>query len=247
MTGVSPIADPTVYPGAPVGFSCLLTHDDVWPLEIGPDGWLVDFSGERFDVEAALDRLGAAPMAERTPVLAVGSNASAAQLRRKWAGEAHMAVPLTWVDVTGLGVGFSAHVSKAGYVPYAPLKSTGVSARFVVSWLTSAEVAVLDATEPNYVPTVLDGAAFPAVLENGQGLKSFTVYRGRWGVICGEDGAPVPAGSQEAALALLAGFGRYTNAVFGSDEALRASATKFLTGSAGPDGFADPLPDRKSM
>lgn len=212
---LAPIDNPQAYPGAPLPGSCVLTSADTWGLELdyigeAPDPvwparapWRTTRDGGR-DVDELLADLGAEPMAARVPVLAIGSNASAAQLRRKFAGLDHWAVPVTLADVTGLGVAYSAHVSRPGYIPWAPYATDDSrAALYRVTWLTASEVEVLDATEPNYAPTVL-GDGHRVWLESGQDLGGVVVYAGRWGVVADEGGRVIPAGGQREALALLA-------------------------------------------
>lgn len=211
---LAPIDNPETYPGAPLAGSCVLTSANEWGLELDYIGeapnpvwparapWRV--VGDGRDVDELLADLGAEPMAARVPVLAIGSNASAAQLRRKFAGIQDWAVPVTLAVVTGLGVAHSAHVSRPGYIPWAPYATDDTrAALYRVTWLTASEVEVLDATEPNYVPTVL-GDEHQVWLESGQTLGGVVVYAGRWGVVADDGGRIIPAGSQREALALLA-------------------------------------------
>ncbi|GAB3226480.1 hypothetical protein GCM10027447_16700 [Glycomyces halotolerans] len=233
----SPIADPATYPGTPVPGSCIVTHDAIISMRVEPEGWTVDLDGKRLDVDSALGRLnGAAPLSERKPVLAIGSNASSGQLRRKWREDPKLAVPVTTARTTGIGVGFSAHVSRAGYVPYAPMLASGLETAYVALWLTSDEVDDLNVTEPNYHPTWIDGTAFPAVLESGQRLSEYLLYRSKWGVLADSEGVPIPAASQGTALEFIASIAS-SNTELGSDSELRAAASARLAAQAVDDGF----------
>jgi hypothetical protein len=212
VSQLAPIDNPEAYPGAPLQDSCVLTSADVWSLKLDHIGEAPDpvwparspwHVADGRDVDELLLDLGAEPMDSRVPVLAIGSNASAAQLRRKFAGLDHWAVPVTLADVTNLGVAYSAHVSRPGYVPWAPYATgDGRAAQYRITWLTTSEVEVLDATEPNYAPTML-GDGHRVWLESGQGLGNVAVYAGRWGVIADADGHVIPAASQREALTLL--------------------------------------------
>lgn len=250
MSQLAPIDNPEAYPGAPLPGSGVLTSADMWGLELefigeAPDPvwparspWRVARDGR--DIDELLLDLGAEPMASRVPVLAIGSNASAAQLRRKFAGLDHWAVPVTLADVTGLGVAYSAHVSRPGYVPWAPYATEdGRAALYRITWLTASEVEVLDATEPNYAPTTLTDD-HRVWLESGQGLGNVAVYAGRWGVVADDDGHVIPAGSQREALALLADV---LGADLGHDELAasaeaRERASKALRTRAVGDGLS---------
>jgi hypothetical protein len=115
--------------------------------------WLVRLSeGEDRPLDQVLLEHDAAPIAGRIPVLAVGSNAVPAQVRRKLVTRGLSAmVPITAVEVDGLSVGVSAHVSRAGYVPAAPVPDP--SAKNVplwVTWLARDQLLAMDETEPNY-------------------------------------------------------------------------------------------------
>ncbi len=142
-----------------------LTYPGTWPTG---SGMLVD---GRFDTlePAGMDRFLRARnlpvLADRQPLLAVGSNAAPAQLRTKFsrAGYAGQVVPMTLVEVRGLVPGVSAHVSRPGFVPATPVPTAGTSSLFVV-WLTPDQLAIVDATEPSYDRVPL-GAEFPVSAE----------------------------------------------------------------------------------
>ncbi|WP_289017394.1 hypothetical protein [uncultured Ornithinimicrobium sp.] len=96
----------------------------------------------------------------RTPVVAVGSNASPTVLRAKLGGLLGTGLPMTLTRVEGLQIGHSAHVSARGYVAAAPVRArpgTDVGAgTFVVCWFDQAQLARVDGTEPNYRRVRLD-------------------------------------------------------------------------------------------
>src|ERR1035438_9340912 len=146
-SGVDPLTAPLTYPGQPPRRPALLvTGTEIfgiqplraaalgqWPVEsagdAAPDGGPgSDGTGSDRPVRAykPLDRFlrdqGVPPLARRTPILSVGSNASPAQIRRKMANAGlRLVVPITRVQVHGLVAGVSAHVSKPGYVPATPV------------------------------------------------------------------------------------------------------------------------------
>jgi hypothetical protein len=123
----------------------------------------------------------------RTPVAAVGSNASPAVLVRKLAAMGSGEVVLEVRELAGVRVGHSAHVSPGGYIPAAPYVGEG-GTRLVVGWFDQQQLALLDATEPNYLRRRL-----------GAGVD---VYVSRWGVVA-VAGAPVPLTSQQQLLTRL--------------------------------------------
>jgi hypothetical protein len=120
-------------------------------------------------------------------VAAVGSNASPAVLARKLSSLREGWVALEPADLAGVQVGHSAHVSAGGYVPAAPYRWPGTAA-VVVGWFDDRQLALLDATEPNYVRRRLE--------------LGVEVYVSRWGVVALE-GRPVPLMGQAELLHLL--------------------------------------------
>lgn len=135
--------EPWTYPGVPVTSGGLLHQ-----------GHLTDLGDD--DVDDALVAAGVPGLADRTCVAGVGSNASAVVLHRKLAAhDVPTTVPLRPVEVTGLGVGFSAHVSRPGFIPCAPFRAPGETVLLVAAWLDERQLACVDATEPTYVRTRL--------------------------------------------------------------------------------------------
>ena len=91
------------------------------------------------------------------PVLAYGSNASPAVLRRKLGATAAEVVARP-VALRDTDVVYSAHISPHGAIPATLVPSPGTE---VDAWLLAippAAVAVLDATEPNYTREAFAGA-----------------------------------------------------------------------------------------
>ncbi|NRQ39558.1 hypothetical protein HII36_48180 [Nonomuraea sp. NN258] len=184
-----PMARPLTYPGRLPGTSGVLVGDRFVPLRpvagAPPERWRAD----RERLGDLLGRLGRAPMTARHPVVAVGSNASPAQLRRKYAGRpAGPVLPMTLAVVPGLAPGVSAHVSRWGYVPAAPIEAPGESWRLFVLWPDDDELAALDATEPNYLRLPLPSRSGPVTAESGAPLPPCSVYVGRHGCLAGADG-----------------------------------------------------------
>jgi hypothetical protein len=137
---------------------------------------------------AALDEVlaaaGAAPMRSRRPVVAYGSNADPAVLRRKLAGAAASPVaPLRTARLGGARPAVSAHVSAPGYLPAGVAAADGCTLTVVVAWLDPGQRRALDATEPNYSPVRLDDRAHPVTTDDGAPVPAVTVYDTRHGVL----------------------------------------------------------------
>ncbi|MFD5648069.1 hypothetical protein [Streptomyces sp. NPDC127039] len=174
LAGV-PREEPLLYPGA-------------WPRESG----LLD--GDRL---LPLDRPAYDEEDGRVPVLAIGSNASPAQLRHKMAEFGiDSPIPMVRSRVTGLDIGVSAHVSRMGYVSASPVGAPGTVRELFVLWLDAEQLAVIDASEG--VPMAggnFDRVWLPAPdvrVESGDGsvLAGAYAYVNRHGVLHDGTGAP---------------------------------------------------------
>jgi hypothetical protein len=141
----------------------------------------------RWDSEGFVVQPGGADLRGRTPVAAIGSNAAPAVVARKLAALGSGWVAMEPRALSGVRVGHSAHVSVQGYVPAAPYVAAG-TVRTVVGWFDDDQLALLDATEPNYLRRRLDAGV--------------DVYASRWGVVA-VDGVPVPLTGQTELLRLL--------------------------------------------
>ncbi|MCI3275241.1 hypothetical protein [Streptomyces cylindrosporus] len=168
----APLDHPLLYPGA-------------WPAESG----LLD--GDRL---LPLDRL---VHEDRTPVLAVGSNACPGQLRRKMAEFGIVSpIPMVRTRVTGIDIGVSAHVSRLGYVSASPFESPGTVRELFVTWLDAEQLAVIDASEGvplpegNYRRAWLPSADVRIESADGAVLPGAFVYVNRRGVLHDGTGAP---------------------------------------------------------
>ena len=123
---------------------------------------------------AALDAWQAARgggFAERTALLAVGSNAYPRQLFDKFAGQpcAEHRIITVPVQLAGCGVAFCPLLSRRGYVPVTPAQRAGRIERTWLQWLTDAQLARVRETEgPRYA--LVGGAPLAAALRLPDGL-----------------------------------------------------------------------------
>ena len=141
------------------------------------------------------------PLPGGAPLLAYGANASPRALRAKLGADARVAALAG--RLRGWRVVHSAHVSPYGAVPATLLADPAGDEPVHV--LLGADLAVLDATEPNYVRRALDVDL--DVVGLGR-LASVEAYVSRWGALR-VDGAPVALGAlaQDALVAALRGVG----------------------------------------
>ncbi|PAZ15724.1 hypothetical protein CLM62_13110 [Streptomyces sp. SA15] len=182
-----------------------LLYPGTWPRESG----LLD--GDRL---LPLDLL---VHEDRVPVLAVGSNASPAQLRHKMA-EFGIASPIPMVKarVTGIDVGVSAHVSRMGYISASPFEAPGTVRELFVIWLDAEQLAVVDASEGvplpngNYGRAWLPASEVRVEVSAGVTLPGVHMYINRQGVLHnGTPDAPRTHPGQRALLTeLLVGSAR---------------------------------------
>ncbi len=217
LAGV-PVLDPLGYPGRPVPWPALLRDDGLLALEPAdaPVGrWRCGADGEPLD--AVLRAAGADRIAERVPVVAVGSNAAPGQVRHKLrTAGLPVLVPMTPVTVGGLGAGVSAHISRPGYVGAAPFLGD-VATPLAVGWLDAAQLAAVDATEPNYRRVLLPARRFPVTLPGGGALPGPWLYVGRHGVLAPDGGAPRRCGDQRTLLRDLLAASLRLRALLGPD------------------------------
>jgi hypothetical protein len=209
LAGV-PLLDPLSYPGPPVPWPALLRGERL--LSLAPAGppvgrWRTGEAGRELD--AVLRDAGAAPVADRVPVVSAGSNASPGQVRHKLlAAGQPVVVPMVPAVVGGLAVGVSGHISAPGYVGAAPFPAAG-RRPLAVHWLDPGQLAAVDATEPNYRRVRLSPDRFPVTLPDGHVLPEAWLYVGRHGVLAPDGRDPRPGGDQRALLTeLLAGSAR---------------------------------------
>ena len=211
-TGTVPSSglDPLLYPWDPPDNSGVLDGDAFLLLD------------QIADLAEALTDAGAAPLQARSPVVSVGANSSPDVLRRKFAGyhrPVSQVLPMMRGQLHNVGIGHSAHVSRAGYIAAAPYLQPGECTTVWVSWLDDLQLLALDETEPNYRRVRLEGTACPlvldnpVVLDNGGRPEAFSLYASRWGVLADADGCPLPLMDQPALFGRLASAGAGLDAV----------------------------------
>ncbi len=190
--------DPDSYPGTPIASPTLVLADcqhlirPRWGRPVSRAIVLpcppcsVTPGQDRSALSVALRRVGADPMEQRTAVVAVGSNASAAVMRHKLSSRGvSPVVPMVTGILRNIAVVHSAHVSRGGYVPAAPVHLPGVRSRVAVQFLDADQLAAVDATEPNYERVPLDPTRHLVVLSGGWRPADPWIYASRRGVLRG--------------------------------------------------------------
>jgi hypothetical protein len=187
-----PRGKPLAASRAPWCDACARTHDATARRRLG----------------ALLADLGEAPLADRTPVLAVGSNAAPAVLRHKLGSRGvSTVVPVLTGVVRALDVTHSAHVARGGYVPAAPVHRSRSRRRAVLQLLDDDQLAAVDETEPNYDRVEVSAARYPVVLSGGLRPGRVHVYTSRRGVLDLPDRPTTALLTQTEVLAALDGAG----------------------------------------
>ncbi|MEU7108089.1 hypothetical protein ACFQ2B_37090 [Streptomyces stramineus] len=221
----APAELPLTYPGRPVTEPALLTGGELLPLRVAAGArlgaWTVVAAmdhprsapdgdpEEEPELDRLLGHLGLPAADARYPVVAVGSNASPAQLHHKLDGAGlSTTVPMVPVLVRGLAVGCSGHIGRHGYVAATPYADPAGEQALVISWLDGAQLAAVDATELNYRRVLLPGTGFPMAMPSGERLAGAYLYVSSHGVLTDPaTGLPRPGGGDQRALLtrLLAG------------------------------------------
>ena len=96
--------------------------------------------------------------AERTPVLAIGSNASLDRLSERFTpekldelGPENWDIPLVRAVVRDIDVVYGAHITRYGAIPATAIQVSGARVDVWLTWLTGAQLEVMDRTEgPKY-------------------------------------------------------------------------------------------------
>jgi len=126
-----------------------------------------------------------------TPVLAVGSNQSPAQLSRKFAGPDWAAIPVSRVLLRDFDTVYSAHITGYGSIAAMLFPAPGTSVSLFVNWLDEPHLQRMHETElgnENYEFGQLTDINLQA--ESGPDLTKVFFYNSRRGVYAPE-GLPV--------------------------------------------------------
>jgi hypothetical protein len=162
-------------------------------------------------------------------------------------------VPLTAVEVAELGVGVSAHIGRAGYVPATAVLRPGERSRLMVCWFTGAQLAAVDATEGRYWRVPLPPGRFPVTLRSGERLAACDAYVSRYGCLM-DSGRPRQLVAQPALLSALLDASEALRTVLGdspeeavaraaADEGVRAAARRIFAA----EGWVGAQPELEAL
>ncbi|MGV9482233.1 hypothetical protein [Gordonia aichiensis] len=149
-----------------------------------------------------------------TLVVAVGSNASRAVLSAKLADVRGADILPARVVLSGIAVGYSAHVSARGYIPAAPFVSRDARTTLTAFWLEDDQLAALDHTEPNYHRLTVTTTSYPpreladgvepaSAADAHTPVREFDLYASLHGVLTDGHSTPLPFTTQSAVLSHL--------------------------------------------
>ncbi len=139
-------------------------------------------------------------MRHRSPigarVLAYGSNASPAQLARKYRdATCSVVIPMTRGWARNLAVGYSDHETRYGAVPATPVMSSGVCTEVFVAWLDPEQLIDLDRSEArNYERRPFDLGVHELYVADGPQPIEVDVYVSTRGVFTHDRVTPGVAG-----------------------------------------------------
>jgi hypothetical protein len=206
---LAPRERPLTYPGRWPDSSVLVLADAEWPLTPAADLPVGRYGVARVEQSMPLDvvlaELGGVPVAERVPVLAIGSNACGAQMRHKALAEGfELVVPTIKARVSGLRTCFAPYVGGLGYVPATVAVDPGAEADVFVQFLDADQLAGVDRTEPGYRRALMSAAdGVTVTLPSGEVLRATYAYLADSGHLVDDAGDVVPLGEQRTALDLV--------------------------------------------
>ncbi len=131
----------------------------------------------------------------RVPVLAIGSNASPAQLRFKFADRPEaLFVPQVRARIRGVRVGYMTKVSPFAYIAATVFPDAEAETTLAVQLLDEHQLVELDKSEsPGYKRVWLSAdESVEVLLETGERLEGVYAYVAEGGVLTDAGGVPVP-------------------------------------------------------
>ncbi|MFT4202082.1 hypothetical protein [Gordonia sp. (in: high G+C Gram-positive bacteria)] len=211
----APRREPLTYPGQWPDHSAVIAADTMWEIN-DRDGFALAWEasapvrlgvcrvrdlravdrpdGAALQLGRLAENLHYATVDSRTPVLAIGSNASPAQLRFKFASRPEaLFIPQVRARVTGARVGYMPTLTHFGYVAATIFPVADAQTTLAVQLLDDAQLDELDRSETGYRRVWLDASHGVSVqLETGERLPGVYAYVAPGGVLTDADGEPIP-------------------------------------------------------
>jgi hypothetical protein len=215
----SPRNNPLTFPGPRPEKSVLVTESHEWVIEPSdkPLTALTLQSAPRGDLGKVLFDLGATPMSERIPLLAIGANACPAQLRHKsQILRFPLHVPMLRARVRGLSVAHAAFMSHFGYVPATVTADPESSADAFMLMLDEHQLYGLDMTQTEYRRVLITSRDGFDIDVDGIPLPAAYVYVAGSGPLRNpDDRQPVALHSQPALMERLVNSSSSLRAIMG--------------------------------
>ncbi len=165
-----------------------LTRAKTYPYPIPSTSFIFD-NGETTAIEADERLTG---LADRTPVLAVGSNQSPVQLSRKFSGRDWGPIPVVRIALHNYDSVYSPHVASYGSIAATLQEVAGVRVSLFVTWLDEVQLTRMHETEvsgANYSYGLLSDLHIE--VEAGPPVEAVHIYKSTRGTLC-DDHGPIP-------------------------------------------------------
>jgi hypothetical protein len=197
-----PLSYPGMRPDHPAvllaGRALLRVHPSEAPLGSWATG-----PGLGRPLDDVLAQAGAAPVSQRSAVLALGTGAAPgwlAEMLRN--GGRRAAVPMVAAQARGIVAGVSAHVGTGGYLPVTPVAGDGAVVSGWVILPDTDELRMLDEAEPEYQRVLLP-PRIQVMLTGGRVIQDCWAYESRHGYLTDRSGRPRELTDQPALIASL--------------------------------------------
>tara|TARA_B100001123_G_scaffold110607_1_gene128727 strand:+ start:651 stop:1370 length:720 start_codon:yes stop_codon:yes gene_type:complete len=121
----------------------------------------------------------------RTAVLAVGSNRAPLRLGQKYLGKTDLPIPVQHAKLKDFDIVYAAHLTRYGSVPAMLQHAPGTTIELAVTWLNSAQLEIMHATEGGYYYAEIEPVEL--VYDDGTRSDSVHLYVGREGHLVHEE------------------------------------------------------------
>lgn len=221
----APRLKPLSYPGVWPESSVVITADALWDIR-DRDGDVLAWertpavrlgacrlrtgeepTGTAPTLNRTAEALHFMPTDARVPVISIGSNASPAQLRFKFADAPELLfIPSVRARVRGVAVGYTSFVSSFGYVPATVFPDVDAELTLAVQFLDLRQLRTVDDSEIPHYRRVWLGAeqGVQITLETGEQLAGAYAYVAREGLLTDASSVPltmaVPGSPRNGAL-----------------------------------------------